>query len=129
MSLPQDYRLVAINNTGESISASTLTVTLQEFKGDGSGGVAHAAEVSNANAGSIADAGEEVITTITTSNNIGAIGTLTVDLSSGTGPSGDVLLYLELSTDGGSSFRRTQTPIALVNFEGTAEQRSTGFRL
>ena len=128
MPLPAHWRLVAENETGESIPLGNLSVDYRLYKGDGSGGVDYAAEVADTNAADIADGAEEDITgTVdnTTDGNVGLVGNIGVDLSGGTAPNGDVLVWLEGSTDGGTSFERSPSPLGIVNFTGSAATKST----
>ena len=128
MPLPAHWRLVAENETGESIAIGNLSVDYRLYKGDGSGGVAYAAEVAETNSAAIADGAEEDITgTVdnTTDGQVGLVGNIGVDLSGGTAPDGDVLLWLEGSTDGGTSFERSPSPLGIVNFTGSAATKST----
>ena len=128
MPLPAHWRLVAENETGESIPTGNLSVDYRPYKGDGSGGVSYAAEVANTNSEAIADGAEEDITGTVdnaTIGNVGLVGNVGVDLSGGTAPNGDVLLWLEGSTDAGTSFERSPSPLAILNFTGSAATKST----
>lgn len=128
MPLPAHWRLVAENETGESIPLGDLSVDYRLYKGDGSGGVDYASEVADTNAAAIADGAEEDITgTVdnTADGQVGLVGNISVDLSGGTAPDGDVLLWLEGSTDAGTSFERSPSPLGIVNFSGSAAVKST----
>jgi len=117
MALPADYRLVAVNSTGVSIDASLITVDIKPFSGDGSGGVSHGAEQTASNSSSISAGSSQVILTVNGSTAIGLNGNVNALLSTnGSTPSGDVDVFIERSTDGGTSYERDPTPVYTENF-------------
>lgn len=122
--LPAHWRLVAVNDVGEQIDTGEITIDYRTYKGDGSGGVSYGAEQTASNSGNIADGGEEDITgTVNNTSDaaVGIVGNVAVDLSTGTAPDGDVEVYVEGSTDGGTEWNRAPSPLAIVPFTGTAE--------
>jgi hypothetical protein len=117
MALPADYRLVAVNSTGVQIDASLITVDIKPFSGDGSGGVSHGAEQSGSNSSSIPVGSSQVLLTVNGSTNIGLNGNVNANLSTnGSTPSGDVDVFIERSTDGGTSWERDPTPVYTEKF-------------
>lgn len=135
MALPAYWKLTAENQTGEQIDANEITVDYREYSGDGSGGstydssettVQNGSAISDTNSGDLAS-GITYPVDNTSNGSIGIAGDFTVDLSDGTSPDGDVELYLEGSTDGGTSYSRSPSPIAIVSFDGTAESDDTQF--
>jgi len=117
MALPADYRLVAVNSTGVSIDASLITVDIKPFSGDGSGGVSHGAEQTASNSSSISAGSSQVILTVSGSTAIGLNGNVNANLSTnGSTPSGDVDVFIERSTDGGTSWERDPAPVYTENF-------------
>lgn len=123
----EHFKFVAVNNVGEQIDASEISIGYELVKGDGSGGqtVTEAASISNGSA--ITNGASGDIGTGTASGNLGLQGWAQVDLATGTAPDGDVEIYLEMSTDEGAIYFRPPTPIAIVSFTGTAESKSTVF--
>jgi len=111
MALPADYRLVAVNRTGVQIDSGLVTVDIKPFSGDGSGGVSHGSEQTGSNSSSIAAGSSQTILTVNSSTAIGLNGNLNASLSTnGSTPSGDVEVFIERSTDGGTSWEQDPTP-------------------
>lgn len=122
MALPADYRIVVVNNVGESVAASAVTVDLLPFSGDGSGGVSHGTEQTGSNSSSIAAGSSAVIVTVNTSTAVGFNGNVVGDLSGGTGPSGDLEFFIERSTDGGTEWNRDPTPLAVLSYSSATSK-------
>jgi len=117
MALPADYRLVVVNSTGVSIDSGLITVDIKPFSGDGSGGVSHGTEQTASNSSSISAGSSQVILTVNSSTAIGLNGNVNALLSTnGSTPSGDVEVFIERSTDGGTSYERDPTPVYTENF-------------
>jgi len=117
MALPADYRLVAVNSTGVQIDSGLITVDIKPFSGDGSGGVSHGTEQTGSNSSSISAGSSQVILTVSGSTAIGLNGNVNANLSTnGSTPSGDVDVFIERSTDGGTSYERDPTPVYTENF-------------
>jgi hypothetical protein len=126
MALPADYRLVAVNSTGVSIDASLITVDIKPFSGDGSGGVSHGSEQTGSNSSSISTGSSQVILTVNGSTAIGLNGNVNALLSTnGSTPSGDVEVFIERSTDGGTSYERDPTPVYTENFTSKTDKSGT----
>lgn len=117
MALPADYRFVAVNSTGVQIDASLITVDIKPFSGDGSGGVSHGSEQTGSNSSSISAGSSQVLLTVNGSTEIGLNGNVNANLSTnGSTPSGNVEVFIERSTDGGTSWERDPTPVYTENF-------------
>jgi hypothetical protein len=117
MALPADYRLVAVNSTGVQIDSGLVTVDIKPFSGDGSGGVSHGSEQTGSNSSSIAAGSSQTILTVNSSTAIGLNGNLNASLSTnGSTPNGDVEVFIERSTDGGTSWERDPTPVYTEKF-------------
>jgi len=117
MALPADYRLVAVNSTGVQIDASLITVDIKPFSGDGSGGVSHGSEQTGSNSSSISAGSSQVLLTVNGSTSIGLNGNVNAALSTnGATPDGDVNVFIERSTDGGTSWERDPTPVYTEKF-------------
>jgi len=101
MALPSAYRLVAVNSTGVQIDAGLIEVDIEPFSGDGSGKVSQATEQTGSNA-AISAGSSDVLLSVTGSTNIGF--------------NGDVEVFLERSTDGGSTHSRDPSPLFVENF-------------
>jgi len=126
MALPADYRLVAVNSTGVQIDASLITVDIKPFSGDGSGGVSHGSEQTGSNSSSIAAGASQVLLTVNNSTAIGLNGNVNANLSTnGSTPSGDVDVFIERSTDGGTSWERDPTPVFTENFTSKTDKSGT----
>jgi len=126
MALPSDYRLVAVNSTGVSIDASLITVDVKPFSGDGSGGVSHGTEQTASNSSSISAGSSQVILTVNSSTAIGLNGNVNAALSANAStPSGDVDVFIERSTDSGTSWERDPTPVFTENFTAKADKSGT----
>jgi len=116
MALPSAYRLVAVNSTGVQIDAGLIEVDIEPFSGDGSGKVSQATEQTGSNA-AISAGSSDVLLSVTGSTNIGFNGDVDVNLSTnGSAPNGDVEVFLERSTDGGSTHSRDPSPLFVENF-------------
>ena len=124
MALADDIQVVAVNEVGETIDAGEITVDADLIKGDGSGGTTSTDVTAVSNGSSIAAGNEATLGTIDASGEVALIGYAEADLSDGSSPDGDVLIYFEYSIDGGSNYHRSPTPIAVLPFDGTAEKVS-----
>jgi hypothetical protein len=117
MALPSNYRFVAVNSTGAQIDAGLVTVDIEPFSGDGSGNVSQAAEQTGSNSSSISAGASQAVLTVSGSTAIGLNGTVDVALSTnGTTPNGDVEVFIERSTDGGTTYSRDPSPVYTENF-------------
>lgn len=117
MALPSAYRLVVVNSTGAQIDSGLVTVDIEPFSGDGSGNVSQSAEQTGSNSSIIAAGASQVILTVSGSTAIGLNGTVDVALSTnGTTPNGDVDVFIERSTDGGTTYSRDPSPVYTENF-------------
>jgi len=117
MALPEDYKFVAVNSTGVQIDSGLITVDIEPFSGDGSGKVSHSAEQTASNSSSISAGSSQDILTVSGSTAIGLNGTVDVALSTnGSTPNGDVEVFIERSTDGGSTYSRDPSPVYVENF-------------
>jgi len=126
MALPADYRLVAVNSTGVSIDSGLIIVDVKPFSGDGSGGVSHGTEQTGSNSSSISAGSSQVILTVSGSTAIGLNGNVNANLSTnGSTPSGDVDVFIERSTDGGTSYERDPSPVAVLNYSSLADKSTT----
>jgi hypothetical protein len=126
MALPADYRLVAVNSTGVSIDSGLITVDVKPFSGDGSGGVSHGTEQTDSNSSSISAGSSQVILTVNSSTAIGLNGNVNASLSTNAStPSGDVEVFIERSTDGGTSWERDPTPVYTENFTSKTDKSGT----
>jgi len=126
MALPADYRLVAVNSTGVQIDSGLVTVDIKPFSGDGSGGVSHGAEQTGNNSSSISAGSSQVLLTVNGSTAIGLNGNVNAALSTnGSTPSGDVDVFIERSTDGGTSWERDPTPVFTENFTSKTDKSNT----
>jgi len=125
MALPADYRLVVINETGIAIDSGLIEADLLPFSGNGSGGVAHGPEQTGSTG--VSAGSSAVILSVGGSTSIGLNGNVNGSLStnSTTGPSGDLEFYLERSTDGGTSYERDPTPVAVLNYSSLADKSTT----
>jgi len=125
MALPADYRLVVVNNTGISIDSGLIEADIKPFSGDGSGGVSHGTEQTGSTG--VSAGSSAVILSVGGSTSIGLNGNVNGSLStnSTTGPSGDLEFYLERSTDGGTSYERDPTPVAVLSYSSLADKSTT----
>jgi len=126
MALPADYRLVAVNSTGVQIDAGLITVDIKPFSGDGSGGVSHGSEQTGTNSSPISAGSSQVLLEVNGSTSIGLNGTVNSELSTnGSTPNGDVDVFIERSTDGGTSWERDPTPVFTENFTSKTDKSDT----
>jgi len=126
MALPADYRFVAVNSTGVQIDSGLVTVDIKPFSGDGSGGVSHGAEQTGSNSSSISAGSSQVLLTVNGSKAIGLNGNVNAALSTnGSTPNGDVDVFIERSTDGGTSWERDPTPVFTENFTSKTDKSGT----
>jgi hypothetical protein len=127
MALPADYRLVVVNNTGISIDAGLIEADIKPYSGDGSGGVSHGTEQTGSTSSPLSAGGSATLIKISGSTAIGLNGNVNGNLSTnGTGgPDGDLEFYLERSTDGGTSFERDPTPVAVLSYSSLADKSTT----
>jgi hypothetical protein len=126
MALPADYRIVAVNSTGVSIDAGLLVADIKPYSGDGSGGLSHGAEQSASNGSSVSGGSSVTLVSVSGSTAVGLNGNVNGNLSTnGSTPSGDVEWYIERSTDGGSTYERDPTPIAVLNFTSKTDKSTT----
>jgi len=126
MALPADYRLVAVNSTGVQIDSGLVTVDIKPFSGDGSGGVSHGSEQTGSNSSSISAGSSQVLLTVNGSTAIGLNGNVNGNLSTnGSTPNGDVDVFIERSTDGGTSWERDPTPVFMENFTSKTDKSAT----
>jgi len=126
MALPADYRLVVKNNTGVSIDSGLIEADIKPFSGDGSGGVSHGTEQTGSNSSSISAGSSQVLLTVNSSTSIGLNGNVNANLSTnGSAPSGDVDVFIERSTDGGTSWERDPTPVFTENFTSKTDKSGT----
>jgi hypothetical protein len=117
---------VAVNSTGVQIDASLITVDIKPFSGDGSGGVSHGTEQTASNSSSISAGSSQVILTVNGSTAIGLNGNVNAALSTNAStPSGDVDVFIERSTDGGTSWERDPTPVFTENFTSKTDKSGT----
>jgi len=125
MVLPADYRLVVVNNTGISIDSGLIEADIKPFSGDGSGGVSHGTEQTGSTG--VSAGSSAVIISVGGSTAIGLNGNVNGNLSgnSTTGPSGELEFYLERSTDGGTSYERDPSPVAVLNYSSLADKSTT----
>jgi hypothetical protein len=128
MALADDIQVVAVNplngGVGETIAANAITVDGDLISGDGSGGTSSTDIAALTNGSSISAAAEATLGSFSAAGEVAFIGFAEADLSGGTAPDGDVEIYFEYSIDGGTSYHRSPTPIAILNFTGTAESKS-----
>ena len=103
MALPKYYKFVAKNECGETLGASTITVTLIRWKFNSSGELVYeSSETSLQNSSSIADDAYGDIGSAQNNSSdlyLGGYGMFTVNASSLSSPDGSVTLYLHRSTD------------------------------
>jgi hypothetical protein len=126
MALPADYRLVAVNSTGVQIDSGLVTVDIKPFSGNGSGGVSHGSEQTGSNSSSISVGSSQVLLTVNGSTSIGLNGNVNAELSTNGGtPSGDLKVFIERSTDGGTSWERDPTPVFTENFTSKTDKSGT----
>jgi len=125
MALPADYRLVVVNETGIAIDSGLIEVDLLPFSGDGSGGVSHGTEQTGSTG--VSAGSSSVILSVSGSTAIGLNGNVNGNLStnSTTGPSGDLEFFIERSTDGGTSYERDPTPVAVLSYSSLADKSTT----
>jgi len=126
MALPADYRLVAVNSTGVQIDSGLITVDIKPFSGDGNGKVSHNTEQTSNNGSNMSAGASQVIFAVSGSTAIGLNGTVDVALSTnGATPNGDVELFIERSTDGGSTYSRDPSPVYVENFTSKTDKSAT----
>jgi len=127
MALPSDYRLVVVNNTGISIDTGLIEADIKPFSGDGSGGVSHDTAQTGSTGNSLSAGSSVPLITVSGSTNIGLNGNVNGNLSgnSTTGPSGDLEFYIERSTDGGTSYERDTSPVAVLNYTSLVDKSTT----
>jgi hypothetical protein len=125
MAVPADYRFVVVNNTGIAIDSGLIEADILPFSGDGSGGVSHGTEQTGSTG--VSAGSSAVILSVGGSTAIGLNGNVNGNLSSNgtSGPSGDLEFYIERSTDGGTSYERDPTPIAVLNFTSLTDKSTT----
>jgi len=125
MALPSDYRLVVENGTGIAIDAGLIEADIKPFSGDGSGGVSHGTEQTGSTG--VSAGSSAVILSVGGSAAIGLNGNVNGNLSSNatSGPSGDLEFYIERSTDGGTSYERDPSPVAVLSFSSLADKSTT----
>jgi len=125
MALPADYRLVVENGTGIAIDAGLIEADIKPFSGDGSGGVSHGTEQTGSTG--VSAGSSAVLLSVGGSTAIGLNGNVNGNLStnSTTGPSGDLEFFIERSTDGGTSYERDPTPVAVLNYSSRADKSTT----
>jgi hypothetical protein len=125
MALPADYRLVVENGTGIAIDAGLIEADIKPFSGDGSGGVSHGTE--QAGSTGVSAGSSAVILSVGGSTAIGLNGNVNGNLSSNgtSGPSGDLEFYIERSTDGGTSYERDPSPVAVLSYSSLADKSTT----
>jgi hypothetical protein len=95
------------------------------FSGDGSGGVSHGTEQTGSTG--VSAGSSAVLLSVGGSTAIGLNGNVNGNLStnSTTGPSGDLEFYIERSTDGGTSYERDPSPVAVLNYSSLADKSTT----
>jgi hypothetical protein len=126
MALPADYRIVAVNSTGVSIDAGLLVADIKPYSGDGSGGLSHGAEQSASNGSSVSAGSSVTLVSVSGSTAVGLNGNVNGNLSTnGSTAFGDVEWYIERSTDGGSTYERDPTPIAVLNYSSKTDKSTT----
>jgi len=125
MALPSDYRLVVENGTGIAIDAGLIEADIKPFSGDGSGGVSHGTEQTGSTG--VSAGSSAVILSVGGSAAIGLNGNVNGNLSSNatSGPSGDLEFYIERSTDGGTSYERDPSPVAVLSYSSLADKSTT----
>lgn len=122
--LPEHFRFVVDNFTGTTIHTNAVALDYELVKGDGSGGQSVTDVASTGNGSSLANSASQEITTDSAAGNIGVQGFMRASTSQ-TSADGDVELWFELSTDGGTKYRRPGDPVAIVNWSGaTSDARS-----
>jgi hypothetical protein len=127
MALPADYRIVVVNETGVQVDSGLVEVDLKPYTGDGSGGLSHGTE-QTATLGSNLSAGASTsLLEVNESTSVGLNGNANGNLSSNgtSGPSGDLEFYIERSTDGGTSYERDPSPVAVLNYSSLADKSTT----
>lgn len=122
MALTADIQFVAENQVGETIAASAITVDFDFYKGDGQGGLSFTDVTAATNGSTIASGAQGTIGSFNPAGEVGLIGSFEVDLTGGSAPDGDVLLFLEYSYDGGSNYFQPPHPIAVIPFSSTASK-------
>lgn len=125
MALPAEYRIVVVNNTGIAIDSGLIEADLKPFSGDGSGGVSHGTEQTGSTG--VSAGSSAVILSVGGSTAIGLNGNVNGNLSSNgtSGPSGDLEFYIERSTDGGTSYERDPSPVAVLSYSSLADKSTT----
>jgi len=125
MALPADYRLVVENGTGIAIDAGLIEADIKPFSGDGSGGVSHGTEQTGSTG--VSAGSSAVILSVGGSTAIGLNGNVNGNLSSNgtSGPSGDLEFYIERSTDGGNSWERDPSPVAVLKYSSLSDKSTT----
>jgi len=103
MALPKYYKFVLKNECGETLPANAVTLKILRWKFDSSGNLTYessvtsltnAADIANGAYGDIGSAQDN-----STALYLGGFFTLIIDATSLTGPSGNVILYMHISTD------------------------------
>jgi hypothetical protein len=127
MALPANYRIVVVNETGIAIDSGLIEADLLPFSGDGSGGVSHGTEQTGSTSSSLSAGSSATLVSVSSSTAIGLNGNVNGNLSSNgtSGPSGDLEFYIERSTDGGTSYERDPSPVAVLNYSSLADKSTT----
>lgn len=101
MPLAQHYRLQVYNGTGVSV---TCTVTSDQWKFDSNGAMTFAAETTPISSASVSAGAYSNSSTIDNSSNLYLGANFTVNFAPSASATGTVALYVQESTDGGTTW-------------------------
>ena len=122
--LPKHYRFKVYNNTGVSIAISNVKVYARRWKFSSTGAISYESSQDTVlnNAGSLATATYLAGDTEDNSTDLFIGGTFMFEVNPTTGsPNGNVILFFERSTDGGTTWDSDGTGdvVAVLNFTST----------
>lgn len=133
IALPRNYRFVVENKSGQTIAINDVDLTIRRAKSDSNGALVYeSTSTTLTNAASIANAAFGVIGAVQANDTdlfLSGDGIFSVT-SGGVAPNGDVILYIQESPDGGTTFPdddRTQKVLAVMNITVASATEKTEF--
>lgn len=129
--LPRNYRFVTENLLGQTIGAGDVTVTARRKKLDSNGAVSFEPAEGTAynNAGTITTGSLDAGSAIDNSTDKFMEGDFLFEVVAPASSNGDVNLYLQVSTDGGTVFddNAINLPVATLSFTASGTKRRAFF--
>jgi hypothetical protein len=132
MPLALTYRFTVLNGTGQTLAAGAVKVKARRWKFTSAGALSYEGSETSiySNAGTITNGSYDSSSSVDNSSNLFVGGDFYFEVTAPASSSGEVTLYYERSTDGGTTWATSGlgTIVSVLNFT-TAGTKGKGFSL